>query len=157
MRTYSELCQFNTLEERYEYLRLGQGVGDTTFDDMRWVNQAFYHSSEWRRMRQHIIARDLGMDLGTPDQPVRDRSPVIHHMNPLTLEDIEHGTDNLLDPEFLICTGLRTHNAIHYGDARLLPQPHVERRPNDHLGWEGSIDDIRESIRAIRRGAPSGW
>lgn len=154
MRTYTELSRLSTLEERYEYLRLGASIGDTTFDDMRWVNQAFYHSAEWRRMRQYIIARDMGMDLGTPDRPVRENYPVIHHMNPLTLEDIEHGTDNLLDPEFLICTGLRTHNAIHFGDARLLPQPVVERRPNDHLGWEGSVDDIRDSIRALRRGAP---
>lgn len=136
MRTYTELSRLKTIQERFEYLRLDGGVGDTTFDDMRWVNQAFYHSREWRQMRQHIIARDLGMDLGTPDQPVRDRTPLIHHMNPLTLEDIEEGTPNLLDPEFLICTGLRTHNAIHYGDERLLPQPFVERTPGDHIGWK---------------------
>lgn len=136
MRTYSELSLLNTLEERFQYLRLDGRVGDPTFDDMRWVNQGFYHSREWRQMRQHVIARDLGMDLGTPDQPVRDRSPLIHHMNPITLEDIEEGTPNLLDPEFLICTGLRTHNAVHYGDERLLPRPFVERRQDDHIEWK---------------------
>lgn len=157
MRTFTELSQLHTIEDRFEYLRLDASVGDTTFDDMRWLNQAFYHSREWRQMRQHVIARDLGMDLGTPDQPIRDRYPLIHHMNPISVRDIEEGSDNLLDPEFLICTGLRTHNAIHYGDERLLPQPVVERKPGDHLGWKGSIDDIRDSISALRGGASSGW
>lgn len=136
MRNYSELSQLHTIEERFQYLRLDGQVGDPTFDDMRWVNQAFYHSREWRQMRSQVIARDLGMDLGTPDQPIRDRYPLVHHMNPLSVEDIEEGTDNLLDPEFLICTGLRTHNAVHYGDEKLLPQPFVERSPDDHLEWK---------------------
>lgn len=136
MRTYTELSKLGDIYERFEYLRLDGGVGDTTFDDMRWVNQAFYHSKEWRQMRQYVIARDQGMDLGAHDIPVRDRYPLIHHMNPITLEDIEEGTDNLLDPEFLICTGLRTHNAIHYGTESLLPRPFVERRPDDHLEWK---------------------
>lgn len=83
MRTYTELSQFETIEERFQYLRLDGNVGDPTFDDMRWVNQAFYRSTEWRNMRRHIIVRDMGMDLGTPDQPIRDKSPLIHHMNPL--------------------------------------------------------------------------
>lgn len=135
-RNYTELSQLRTIEERFAYLRLDGVVGDPTFDDMRWVNQAFYHSREWRQVRQHVVARDLGMDLGTPDMPIRERSPLIHHMNPLTLEDIEEGTPNLLDPEFLICTGLRTHNAVHYGDEKLLPRPFVERRPGDHLEWK---------------------
>lgn len=133
-RTYSELQNFKTLEERYEYLKLGSVVGDTTFDDMRWVNQAFYHSREWRDMRSFVRARDLGMDLGAPDVPVRG-APIIHHMNPITLQDIEEGTDNLLNPEFLICTSLRTHNAIHYGDKEQLPRPFVERRPGDNHEW----------------------
>ena len=117
-------------------MSLDGGVGEPTFDDMRWVNQAFYHSREWRQMRQRIIARDLGMDLGTRDFPIRERYPIIHHMNPITLEDIEEGTDNLLDPEFLISTGLRTHNAIHYGDESQLPREFVERSPNDTIDWE---------------------
>lgn len=136
IRTYTELSQLGDIQERFAYLRLDGSVGDTTFDDMRWVNQAFYHSREWRQMRQYVIARDMGMDLGAPDTPIRENSPLIHHMNPITLEDIEHGTDNLLDPEFLICTGLRTHNAVHFGDERLLPRPFVERRPDDHIGWK---------------------
>lgn len=122
------------MTERYEYLRLGAMVGETTFDDMRWVNQRFYHSSEWRRMRSFVIARDLGMDLGTPDLPVRG-APIIHHMNPLSLEDIEEGTDNLLDPEFLITTSLRSHNAIHFGDERQLPRQFVARTPGDTKLW----------------------
>ena len=156
MRTYSELRQLDTIEERFQYLRLDAGVGDTTFDDMRWVNQQFYHSSEWRRMRSHVIARDLGNDLGTPDLPIRDRHPLIHHMNPLTLEDIEEGTPNLLDPEFLICTGLRTHNAIHFGNELQLPTPYVERQARDHIEWEGTVDDLRDAISALRSGAPPG-
>ncbi len=155
MRTYSELSRLRTIQERFEYLRLDGEVGDATFDDMRWLNQAFYHSREWRQMRQHVIARDLGMDLGTHDQPIRDKFPLIHHMNPITEEDIVEGTPNLLDAEFLICTGLRTHNAIHYGDERLIPQDYVERRPGDHLGWEGSIENIRDAIDALRGGATS--
>lgn len=134
MRTYTELRRLDTFMERYEYLRLGAGVGDATFDDMRWLNQAFYHSREWRQARNEIRARDLGMDLGAQDMPIRGY-PVIHHMNPITVEDIEHGTDNLLDPEYLICVSHRTHNAIHYGDRRSLPTPLVERTPGDTKLW----------------------
>lgn len=135
LRTYTKLQLLPTLEERYEYLKLGAVVGETTFDDMRWVNQAFYHSREWREMRTFVIARDLGMDLGAPDVPIKGR-PIIHHMNPITLEDIEEGSDNLLSPEYLICTSLRTHNAVHFGDKEQLPRPFVERRPGDHFAWE---------------------
>lgn len=153
MRTYSELSQLETIEERFEYLRLDGIVGDPTFDDMRWVNQAFYRSTEWRNMRRHIIVRDQGMDLGTPDRPIRDKSPLIHHMNPLTLEDITEGTPNLLDPEFLICTGLRTHNAVHFGDERLLPQPFIEREAGDHFAWRRlDLDQVRSSIGSLRGG-----
>lgn len=134
MRTYTDLRQIDTFLERYDYLRLGAGVGDATFDDMRWLNQAFYRSREWRMARSEIRARDLGMDMGTEGMPIRG-APVIHHMNPITVEDIEHGTDNLLDPEYLICVSHRTHNAIHYGDRRSLPQPIVERAPGDTLLW----------------------
>lgn len=148
MRNFTELSQLKTIEERFQYLRLDGVVGDPTFDDMRWVNQAFYRSTEWRNMRKHIIVRDMGMDLGTPDRPICDKSPLIHHMNPLTLEDITEGTPNLLDPEFLICTGLRTHNAVHYGDERLLPQPFVERGPDDHFAWRRL--DLEDAIRAAR-------
>lgn len=151
MRNFSELSQLETIEERFQYLRLDAQVGDPTFDDMRWVNQAFYRSTEWRNMRRHIIVRDQGMDLGTPDRPIRDKSPLIHHMNPLTMEDILEGTPNLLDPEFLICTGLRTHNAVHFGDERLLPQSFIERSPGDHYSWERlDYDKVRAAQGSLR-------
>ena len=134
MRTYTELVKFRTLEERFDYLQIGAGVGDPTFDDMRWLNQAFYHSREWRQMRSQIRARDLGMDLGVEDTPVRG-NPIIHHMNPITEDDIIHGTDNLLDPEYLITVSHRTHNAIHFGNRLSLPEPYVERTPGDTLLW----------------------
>jgi hypothetical protein len=134
IRTYSELRGFRTLEERFDYLRLGGLVGASTFGFDRWINQQFYRSREWKQVRNHIIARDEGMDLGSDDTPILG-AHLIHHMNPLTLDDFEEGSDNLLDPEFLITTALRTHNAIHFGDASLLPKPYVERRPGDTKLW----------------------
>lgn len=134
MRTYTELRQLDTFLERFDYLQLGAGVGDATFDDMRWLNQAFYHSREWRQLKSEVRARDLGMDLGAFDTPIRG-NPIIHHMNPITVEDIEHGTDNLLDPEYLITCSHRTHNAIHYGNRLSLPEPFVERTPGDTRLW----------------------
>jgi hypothetical protein len=133
-RSYSELQGLRGLEERFEYLELGGIVGETTFGFDRWINQQFYRSREWRQIRDHVIARDNGFDLGALDAPIRG-APVIHHMNPLTRYDIEEATSNLLDPEFLISTSLRVHNAIHYGDKGLLPQPYVERRPGDTRLW----------------------
>lgn len=134
IRTYTELRRLPTLEERFDYLKLGGQVGESTFGFDRWVNQQFYRSQEWRQIRNHVLVRDQGFDLGAPDAPLLG-AHVIHHMNPLTLEDIEMATDNLLDPEYLITTSLRTHNAIHYGDKSLLPQPYVERRPGDTKLW----------------------
>jgi hypothetical protein len=133
-RSYSELQGLRGLEERFEYLELGGIVGETTFGFDRWINQQFYRSREWRQIRDHVIARDNGFDLGALDAPIRG-APIIHHMNPLTRYDIEEATSNLLDPEFLITTSLRVHNAIHYGDKGLLPQPYVERRPGDTRLW----------------------
>lgn len=135
IRTYTELSQLSTFEERYEYLALGGIVGESTFGFDRRMNQQFYRSREWRLIRSEVIARDLGFDLGDGDTPIRGPH-LIHHMNPLTRTDIEEATENLLDPEFLICTALRTHNAIHYGDRSLLPQPLVERRPGDTVPWK---------------------
>lgn len=133
-RTYHDLRQYRTLEERYEYLRLGGTIGESTFGFDRWMNQAFYRSREWRDIREEVIARDNGFDLGAEDSPIIGAFTV-HHMNPITLEDLENGTDNLLDPDVLITTGLRTHNAIHFGNKDLLPRPFVERSPRDHLPW----------------------
>lgn len=134
IRTYTELRRLPTLEEKFDYLELGGRIGESTFGFDRWINQQFYRSKEWKQIRTHVIARDLGFDLGAEDSPIRG-APVIHHMNPLTMEDIEEATDNLLDPEFLITTSLRTHNAIHYGDKQQLPRPLVERRPGDTKLW----------------------
>lgn len=134
IRTYSELRQLYTLEERFDYLELGQVIGESTFGFDRWINQQFYRSREWRDIRDHVIVRDNGLDLGTEDVPIMG-AHLIHHMNPITLRDLEEGTDNLLDPEFLITTALRTHNAIHFGDKRQLPRPFVERSPGDTKLW----------------------
>lgn len=134
IRTYSELLEFDTLEDRYEYLRLGSMVGDETFGFDRWMNQQFYRSREWRHIRDDVIVRDNGFDLGIADVPIRG-APAIHHLKPLTPDDIEEATIYLLDPEYLISTSQRTHNAIHFGDARQLPQPWVERSPGDTRLW----------------------
>lgn len=134
IRTYSELRRFDTLEERFDYLKLGGRIGETTFGFDRWMNQLFYRSREWKMIRDEVIVRDKGLDLGALDTPMRG-AYLIHHMNPITLEDIEQSSDNLLDPEFLITTSLRTHNAVHYGDKQSLPRPFVERRPGDTKLW----------------------
>ena len=134
IRTYSDLRALPTLLERYDYLRLGGRVGESTFGFDRWINQQFYRSREWRMTRDEVIARDMGYDLGAEDAPLLG-AHLIHHMNPLTPEDIEEATDNLLDPEFLITTSIRTHNAIHYGDEKQLPRPFVERQPGDTRLW----------------------
>lgn len=134
LRTYSELRRFETFEERYEYLRLRGGVGDSTFGFDRYINQQFYTSRQWRQVRDHVIVRDNGMDLGIDGYEINDRV-IIHHMNPMTVDDIVAGSSDILDPEFLITTTHRTHNAIHYGDANLLPKPLVERRPGDTRQW----------------------
>lgn len=133
-RTYSELCQLETFEERYEYLRLGGRLGTTTFGFDRWVNQQFYKSREWLSTREQVIVRDNGCDLGLEGFEIFS-GLLVHHMNPISLEDLEHGIDWIVDPEYLITTSLRTHNAIHYGDATLLPRGPVERRPGDTKLW----------------------
>jgi hypothetical protein len=134
IRTYTELCLHDSLEDRFEYLALHEPAGASTFGFDRWMNQQFYHSREWRMARDEVIVRDEGFDLGHRETPVMG-AHVIHHMNPITPEDLETGSDNLLDPEFLITCALRTHNAVHFGDKKLLPQPYVERQPGDTLLW----------------------
>lgn len=133
-RSYSELVELPTFIERFRYLKLGGGVGSATFGHDRWMNQQFYRSREWRQLRQHVIARDLGCDLGVEGYEIFDRV-YIHHMNPMQVEDIEHGDESILDPEFLISVTHRTHNAIHYGTEEILPKPFVERRPGDTVPW----------------------
>lgn len=133
-RTYSELLRFSTFEERYRYLKLLGEVGSPTFGYDRWFNQQFYHSSEWRNTRNKIILRDRACDLGMPDYEIHGRI-YIHHLNPLTKQDIEGETDMLFNPENLICVSFNTHNAIHYGDERLIPQNPVTRVPGDTCPW----------------------
>lgn len=134
IRTYTELRHYVTFEERFDYLSLDGVVGEATFGTERYLNQKFYHSSEWRDVRSFVRSRDLGFDLGAEDRPIRG-TPLVHHMNPLTITDVIEVTKNLLDPEFLICTSHATHNAIHYGDKRQLPRPFVERKPGDTAPW----------------------
>jgi hypothetical protein len=134
IRTYSELRRLETLEDRFRYLSLRGEVGQTTFGYDRWINQQFYTSTQWRNMRNHVIARDIGRDLGVEGYEIHDRI-YIHHMNPMTAEQIQKADPRILDPEFLICVTHKTHNAIHYGDEGLLPKPLVERRPGDTTLW----------------------
>lgn len=133
-RTYSELRRIETFVERFDYLQLRGSVGEVTFGSERWLNQQFYRSTEWRRIRQHVIARDLGFDLGAEDSIIRGH-PVIHHINPIQVSDFDDNPESLIDPEFLISTSHRTHNAIHYGDKESLPRPFVERTPGDTKLW----------------------
>ncbi len=133
-KTYQKLRRLETFEERYDYLELRGVVGESTFGFDRWVNQKFYTSSEWRTVRQWVIARDNGCDLGITGYEIGNNL-LIHHINPLTPDDIESGAEWILDPEFLITTTKRTHNAIHYGDRSLLPQPVVERVRGDTRLW----------------------
>lgn len=134
IRTYSELITLPTFEERYEYLRLDGVVGEATFGFDRWLNQQFYKDKEWLRIRDQVIIRDGGCDLAMPDREIRGRI-LVHHMNPITVEDILNRTEYLLNPEFLICTIKNTHDAIHYGDASLLVKDPIERKQNDTCPW----------------------
>lgn len=135
IKTYSELIQLPTFEERYRYLRLQGTVGKDTFGFDRYLNQKFYRSAEWKRVRDQVIIRDNGCDLGMEDRAIRGKI-LIHHMNPITDKDILRATDILLNPEFLICVTHQTHNAIHYGDEDQLILGPVIRTPNDTCPWK---------------------
>ena len=137
IRTYSELILLPTFEERYEYLRLDGRVGEETFGFDRWLNQTFYKSEEWLSMRDKIIVRDNGCDLGISGRDIYSRI-LIHHMNPITKEDILRRSDILLNPEYLICVTPNTHRAIHYGNSNLLIKDPIERRLNDTCPWKQS-------------------
>lgn len=137
IKTYSELITIPTFEERYHYLRLGGRVGEETFGFDRYLNQVFYRSQEWRSIRDQVILRDNGCDLGIEGREIPSRI-IVHHMNPLTMADVVNRTEFLLDPEYLICTVKGTHDAIHYGDESLLIKAPVERRKNDTCPWRHS-------------------
>ena len=134
IKTYSELMQFESLVDRFRYLALRGRVGETTFGFDRYMNQMFYTSREWKRVRFQVIARDQGRDLGVDGWEIHT-GLTIHHMNPMTVADIRDGNPEILDPEYLITTQLPTHNAIHYGDERFLPGVVVERSRGDTQLW----------------------
>lgn len=134
IRCYSDLIQLKTFKERYYYLKLNGRVGEDTFGFDRYVNQSLYKSLKWKRTRSQIIIRDNGCDLGVDGYELDDYI-TIHHMNPITLEDIEEERDSVFNPEYLICCSSRTHKAIHFGDENLLPKEFVGRRPNDTCPW----------------------
>lgn len=134
-RRYSELMRLKTFEERYEYLKLGGQVGLETFGFDRYLNQILYQTEIWKQVRRNVLVRDEGFDLGDPERPIGGRI-IVHHMNPITLEDIRSGNEKAFDPEFLICCSHLTHNAIHYGDSGLLPKDPIERKPWDTCPWK---------------------
>lgn len=133
-RSYNELSRLPSFEDRFDYLNLSGKVADPTFGYDRIFNQYFYHSSEWRRTRNGIILRDNGCDLGMPGYEIHDRI-YIHHINPITLEDVEEMSDRLFDPDNLVCVSFDTHNAIHFGTKRTAPKIPIERVPGDTCPW----------------------
>ena len=135
IRTYSELILLPTFEERFKYLQLNGRVGDDTFGFDRYINQNFYRSAEWKRIRDLIIMRDNGCDLALEGYEIYGRI-LIHHMNPITVKDVELSTEYLMNPEYLICVTHNTHNAIHYGDEKLINKGPVVRTKNDTCPWK---------------------
>lgn len=134
MRSYSELIQIDNFLDRFRYLKLGGKVGQETFGAERYMNQVFYTSPEWKKIRNEVIIRDLGCDLGIEDREIGKRV-YIHHMNPITMKDIRLRPDTIMDPEYLICCSFNTHNAIHYGSEDLLVLDPIERKPFDTCPW----------------------
>lgn len=134
IRSYTELLGYHTFEDRFRYLKLSGSVGASTFGFDRYLNQIFYTNRTWKLVRQEVIARDMGCDLGVEGREIFDKI-LIHHMNPMTKEELLSGSSDVLNPEFLITTTPRTHNAIHYGDERLLPKAYIPRRPGDTTLW----------------------
>ena len=134
IRCYSELIEIPTFEERFRYLQLKGFVGQDTFGFDRYMNQAFYQSKEWKRVRDFVILRDNGCDLGVDGYTIYGKI-LIHHMNPITAKDITSMSDYLMNPEYLISVTHTTHNAIHYGDENLIPKGPIIRTPNDTCPW----------------------
>lgn len=135
IKRYSELILLPTFEERYKYLQLNGVIGDETFGFDRYINQMFYRSQEWKQVRDYVIVRDNGCDLGIEGHEIRGKI-LIHHMNPIGIKDIQQVNKFLLDPEYLITTMLSTHNAIHYGDESLLVTDPIKRHKNDTCPWK---------------------
>ena len=135
IKCYSELITLQTFEERFKYLQLNGQVGKSTFGFDRYLNQNFYRSKEWKSVRNRVILRDNGCDLGVEGYEIHGQI-LIHHMNPITTADIESMSEYLMNPEYLISTVHSTHNAIHYGDENLLITTPIERKPNDTCPWK---------------------
>lgn len=134
IRTVNELYRLHTFIERFEYLQIKGSIGIATFGHDRYLNQMLYKSLEWKRIRDEVIIRDNGCDLGIEDYPIYT-TVVVHHMNPISIEDLLAKDMSVLDPKYLITTSLRTHQAIHYGNASILEKPFVERFPGDTKLW----------------------
>ena len=134
IRTYSKLIKYSTFEDRFNYLSLKGHVGDETYGFDRWMNQRLYHSREWKQIRDFIIVRDSGCDLGIQGREIPEHI-IIHHMNPILANDIQYNTEYLFNPEYLICVSHNTHEAIHYGDEDLLIKMPVQRTANDTCPW----------------------
>jgi hypothetical protein len=134
IKRYSDLLELTSIEERFDYLKLTGVVGRQSWGWDRYFNQRFYRSYEWKKVRDLVIIRDMGCDLGIPGYEIRDKI-LVHHMNPIWIDDIENRNPDILNPEFLICTSNLTHQAIHYGDKSLLPERPIERRPGDTRLW----------------------
>jgi len=134
IRRYTELKNLNSFDDRYAYLRLSGFVGTSTFGFERYLNQIFYRSKEWKAIRSQVIVRDNGCDLGIPGYEI-DRHIIVHHMNPINVEDLEEGNSQILNPEFLVCVSNVTHLAIHFGDKTKLPQTPVHRCSGDMIPW----------------------
>lgn len=139
IRTYSDILLLDTFEARYEYLKLDGKVGKDTFGIDRWLNQTFYKTDEWKKIRYDVINRDFGCDLAMRDYEIAGRI-YVHHMNPITKEDVINRSRYLLDPEFLICTRKRTHDMIHFGnDGDSVYEPVIIRTPNDTCPWRRNV------------------
>ena len=134
MKTYTELIQYSTFEDRFNYLKLSGNVGEETFGFDRWLNQRFYKSKEWQSIRDFVIIRDGGCDMAMDGYEIQGKL-YVHHMNHIEQNDLIHSTDILIDPEYLVCVSHATHNAIHYGDISLLQTDPVVRTPNDTCPW----------------------
>ncbi len=134
IRTYKDLIKLKSFKERYEYLKLDGVIGTSTFGHDRYLNQKFYKSKEWIAIRNFVIVRDNGCDLGIEGNELHERV-IVHHMNPITIDDIKNKKEIILDPDYLICVSELTHKAIHYGDSNLLPKDPIIRKPNDTKLW----------------------
>lgn len=134
-RNYKELIRLSSFEDRFDYLKCNNVIGDSTFGGHRYLNQLLYSSKEWKRIRNRVIVRDNGFDLAHPDHPIIGNI-YVHHINPITIEDVLEEHRSVFDLNNLICASFQTHNAIHFGSEEILPRDFVERKPNDTCPWK---------------------